>query len=127
MTSPSAPHQQRQGASDGVVLAGGREGGGDGGGDPGDDDGTWEDEDSRPDFEQELWDLERELDEAHEAKGVAERVNMQLKSAIEAQSLEIETLRAKISSTERWAIDSSGTMLLSNNSIMLWPVVARCV
>lgn len=70
--------------------------------------GGWEEEqeidrdnglDGMTELDEELDELERELDEAHEARAVAEKVNMQLKSAIEQQSLEIAALQAKINST----------------------------
>jgi hypothetical protein len=77
---------------DGVALAEGAEGGDVAA-------GEWDEDDLN--VEQELWNLEKELDEVHEAKAIAEKVNMQLKTALETQHMEIELLRAKINITEK--------------------------
>lgn len=92
MVSPiHASNARVPAGGDGVALAEGVEGGVGG--------GEWEDDELN--VEQELWDLEKELDDVYEAKAIAEKVNMQLKTALETQHMEIEVLRARINITEK--------------------------
>ena len=93
MMSPMhASNARGPAGGDGVAFAEGAEGGAVVG-------GEWDEDDLN--VEQELWNLEKELDEVHEAKAIAEKVNMQLKTALETQHMEIELLRAKINITEK--------------------------
>ncbi|KAJ1484360.1 hypothetical protein T484DRAFT_1797266 [Baffinella frigidus] len=47
-------------------------------------------------LEAEVEDLERELEDAQDARAVAEQVNLRLKGAMEEQSLELSRLRARL-------------------------------